>query len=274
MSQAEFIFCLALVFSGFALFQCESIFARKFGLLSFCAASAAALFFLTGKWWMAPVAVMAWILFPISEVIFVLRKLRVPRHRQLTDALPPIEDFPDIREVTQEFEELGFVKVEDCDLTPTVHQQFYRLMVHPTQPIHAVIGHITHAGFGFHFAMFLSEDKAGRIWATWDYPLTYGLKMPPQVALYRVLEADSIREIYGEHQEFLKANEVLDSQLAHSTDATSAKKLLEQMLERQLEYNIRIGILHAGPPAEANFRYSWRGTFYVAGQVLRDLVKL
>jgi hypothetical protein len=274
MSQSELLYCLALVLAGFGLFQWESLGARKAGVLCFCAASALTLWFLTGLWWMAFVAMALWILFPISEVIFVLRKLRVPRHRELQDTLPPLKEFPDLREVTQEFEALGYVRVEDCNLTPAIHDQFYRLMVHPEKPVHAIIGHIAHAGFGFHFAMFLSEAQNGRIWATWDYPLTYGLKMPPEVALHRVLEADSAADIEADHLEFLELNHLPHDQLVHQTDVASAKKLLEKTLEHQLAYNIRIGILHAGPASETTFRYSWRGTLYVAGQVLKDLVRM
>jgi hypothetical protein len=48
---------------------------------------------------------------------------------------------------------------------------------------------------------------------------------------------------------------------------------LEQTLNQQIEYNISRGYLApvAGPDTES-FSYSWRGTLYVAGQILRDLL--
>jgi hypothetical protein len=48
---------------------------------------------------------------------------------------------------------------------------------------------------------------------------------------------------------------------------------LEETLNQQVEYNITRGYLAPTKGAdEENFCYSWRGTLYVAGQVLRDLL--
>jgi hypothetical protein len=52
-----------------------------------------------------------------------------------------------------------------------------------------------------------------------------------------------------------------------------ARARLQETLNQQIEYNISRGYLApvTGPDAES-FCYSWRGTLYVAGQVLRDLI--
>jgi hypothetical protein len=48
---------------------------------------------------------------------------------------------------------------------------------------------------------------------------------------------------------------------------------LEETLNQQIEYNISRGYLSPVTGTdEENFAYSWRGTLYVAGQVLRDLL--
>jgi hypothetical protein len=55
--------------------------------------------------------------------------------------------------------------------------------------------------------------------------------------------------------------------------AEAARARLEQALNQQIEYNISEGYLAPATGAdEENFCYSWRGTLYVAGQVLRDLI--
>jgi hypothetical protein len=47
----------------------------------------------------------------------------------------------------------------------------------------------------------------------------------------------------------------------------------EEPLNQQIESNISRGDLAPATGAdEENFCYSWRGTLYVAGQVLRDLL--
>lgn len=247
---------------------------RKLGLLFFWSASGTGIAFVTGHWWMGVAAMVIWILFPISEIIFVLRRLQVPRMRVLKEALPPIDEFPGLRDLSTEMESLGFIKVDECDLTPSVHEQYYRLFAHPTEPIHASIGFISHDGIGFHFIEFSSEEKSGRLWVTWDYPLTYGLKTPPQVALHRALHCQTLADLYHEHLAFLEINGVQKADLVQVTDAAGVRARLEKTLEQQLEYNVKLGILAPEPTSDRIFRYSWRGTFYVTFQVIRDLVRL
>ena len=53
----------------------------------------------------------------------------------------------------------------------------------------------------------------------------------------------------------------------------AARARLEETLNQQIEHNISRGYLAPADNADAeNFCYSWRGTLYVAGQILRDLL--
>jgi hypothetical protein len=97
--------------------------------------------------------------------------------------------------------------------------------------------------------------------------------MPPEIAVYRVLQLDSLADLQQAHMDFLEINEISKEMLVTtelSRDAVRAR--LEKTLSRQIEYNVSHGYLapDAGEDAE-NFRYSWRGTWFVAAQVIRDL---
>ena len=126
---------------------------------------------------------------------------------------------------------------------------------------------------GFHFLAFGSQSPDGRRWVTWDYPLTYGLSMPPNFALYRVLQCENVAELYQSHLDFLAANELKNEDLvAGEKTSQAARARLEQALNQQIEHNISRGYLEPSTNANnENFSYSWRGTLYVAGQILRDL---
>jgi hypothetical protein len=256
------------------LFQWQAPAARKLGILAFITASSCAVAFWADHWWMGVLSLVAWILFPLSEVVIVLRQLRVPRHRELQHAAAPTMEFPDLRPFTQDIEDLGFVKMDDCDLQPSINDQFYRLFAHKELPVHAVIGFLAQGGVGFHFIMFLSEEKSGRGWMTWDYPLTYGLKTPPDIALFRALDCETVGDLFEQHREFIALNGVTPDQLVLDPDPAGPRSRLERTLRNQLEYNIREGILSASSTHEGSVRYSWWGTFYVASQVFRDLVRL
>jgi len=267
-------YCAALVLCGFGLLQFRATWSRKAGLLCFWAASGGAVWALSGFWWAGAATLGLWIAFPISEMVIVLRRLQIPRERVLEEAIAPLEEFPELRSITHELEEIGFHKVEDCNLTPTVQEQFYRLFGHADGLHHGVIGFVTEGNLGFDFIAFSSEDRQGRQWVTWDYPLSYGLKMPPQVILHRTLHCTTVAELFEAHRELLHLNGVGDTDLVAGSDLAAVRGRLERSLARQLQYNVSIGILSPGRAEADGLRYSWRGAFYVASEVMRDLVRL
>ena len=98
--------------------------------------------------------------------------------------------------------------------------------------------------------------------------------MPPQTAVYRALQCETTAELYQAHLDFLEVNEVRTAELVPGERTREAARLhLEQTLNQQIEYNISRGYLAPATGSDTeSFCYSWRGTLYVAGQVLRDLL--
>jgi len=263
-----------VLLGGLSLLQMESISCRKLGMGMIWLASGLATYFLTKSVPLALIMLLAWIFFPIWEMVFVLRKLRVPRHRELADARAPREEFEELSEITSALVELGFQNLDECRLQPAQHEQYYRIFAREDELTQATVGYIAQGAIGFHFIAFTSNGKDERRWVTWDYPLTYGLVMPPNVAVFRALHCQDVAELYQAHLDFLEINGVTPGDLiAGEHTAKAARARLEQTLNQQIEYNISRGYLSpiAGQDTE-NFCYSWRGTLYVAGQVLRDLL--
>jgi hypothetical protein len=274
MDLRELFGCFVLMLGGLALFQFDSISYRKVGMVLIWLASGLAAYFLSGSVLLACAMLAAWAFFPIWEVVFVLRQLRVPRHRELADARAPRDEFEELAEMTQALVEAGFEQLDECRLRPAEHEQYYRIFVRKDGLTQATIGYIAQGPIGFHFVAFTSNGKDGRRWVTWDYPLTYGLVMPPSTVVYRALHCQDVAELYRAHLDFLEVNDVpRDDLVASEHTREAARARLEETLNQQIEYNISRGYLApVTGPDEENFCYSWRGTFYVAGQVLRDLL--
>ncbi len=274
MDLRELFGCFVLLLGGLALLQFETITYRKIGMALIWLASGLAAYFLSGSVLLACAMLAAWIFFPLWEMVFVLRKLRVPRHRELADARAPRDDFEELGEMTQALIEAGFEQLDECRLRPAEHEQYYRIFVRQDSLTQATVGYIAQGPIGFHFVAFTSNGKDGRRWVTWDYPLTYGLVMPPSTAVYRALHCQNVGELYQAHLDFLQANEIRPNDLvAGERTREAARARLEETLNQQIEYNISRGYLApVTGPDEENFCYSWRGTLYVAGQVLRDLL--
>jgi len=274
MDLRELLGCLVLFLGGLSLLQLDTITYRKFGMALIWLASGLFVFTLSKSIPLACAMLAAWIFFPLWEMVFVLRQLRVPRHRELTDARAPRDEFDELDGMTHALIDAGFEQLDECRLRPVEHEQYYRIFVREDGLTQATLGYIAQGSIGFHFIAFTSNGKDGRRWVTWDYPLTYGLVMPPTTAVYRALHCQDIADLYQAHLDFLEINRVPpDDLLAGERTKEAARARLEETLNQQIEYNISRGYLApVKGPNEESFCYSWRGTLYVAGQVLRDLI--
>jgi hypothetical protein len=274
MDMRELTGCFVLLLAGLSLLQLDSITYRKIGMALIWLASGLGAYFLSGSIVLGCTMLAAWIFFPLWEMVFVLRQLRVPRHRELADARAPRDEFEELAEITEGLVEAGFEQLDECRLRPAEHEQYYRIFVREDGLTQATIGYIAQGPIGFHFVAFTSNGKDERRWVTWDYPLTYGLVMPPTTAVYRALHCQDVTELYQAHLDFLEANEVRpDDLVAGERTSEAARGRLEETLNQQIEYNISRGFLSpVVGQDEESFAYSWRGTLYVAGQVLRDLL--
>jgi hypothetical protein len=274
MDLRQLLACFVLLLAGLSLLQLDSITYRKVGMALIWLASGLAAYFASGSVLLAVAILAAWIFFPLWEMVFVLRQLRVPRHRELADARAPRDEFEELSEMTQALVDAGFELLDECKLRPAEHEQYYRIFVRQDGLTQATIGYIAQGPIGFHFVAFTSNGKDGRRWVTWDYPLTYGLVMPPNTAVYRALHCQDVAELYQAHLDFLEINDVPpDDLVPGERTKEAARARLEETLNQQIEYNISRGYLApVANPDEENFCYSWRGTLYVAGQVLRDLL--
>ena len=274
MELNQFFGCLVLLTTGLCLLQLNSAALRKLGMGLIWLASAVGVYFLTSSLAIAILMLVAWIFFPLGEMLFILRQLRVPRHRGLADARAPRDDFQELSEITMELRDAGFEQLDECRLMPSDHEHYYRIFSRADALTQATIGYIAQGSIGFHFVAFTSIGKDDRRWVTWDYPLTYGLSLPPNNALYRALHCENVADLYQAHLDFLEVNGVKMEDLAPGESTPQAARAeLEQTLNQQIEHNISRGYLApaAGPDSE-NFSYSWRGTLYVAGQIIRDLI--
>jgi hypothetical protein len=274
MQLSELSGCFVFLIGGLCLMNLQPPLCRKLGLGLIWLSSAAVAYFLTDSMILAGAMLLAWVSFPVWEMVFVLRQLRVPRHRGLADARPPREGFQELSDLTAELRDAGFEQLDECRLNPSDHEQYYRIFDRNDGQVQATLGYIAQGAIGFHFLAFASESKDGRRWVTWDYPLTYGLSMPPNFALYRALHCETTADLYQAHLDFLEANDVRESELVvNEKTPKAARARLEETLNQQIEHNISRGYLAPAANADAeNFSYSWRGTLYVAGQILRDLL--
>jgi len=255
-----------------ALRSFQSSFSQKAGALGILISSFLAVYFITGSWVLGTIAALSWLFLPWLEILTRIRALRLPKEKRLRPKSPPSSDvFPTLSEITHKIENEGFVHINDAGWDWEGYRQFFRLFYKDEDHAQATICLNEQNDLSFYYLRISSRAKNGTIWTTWNYPLSYGLKLTPQFRINRERPDHTFWQLYQSHREFLRRNNVN----AAAIDALNEERIqleIENDLRDQIAHNIHKGVLKQ--TATGDVKYSWRGMIYLWCQFLIDLVRL
>src|SRR6266566_8809528 len=187
----------------------QNSYAQKAGALGILAATFLAVYFITGSWMWGSVAAVGWLFLPWLEILTRIRALRLPREKQLRPKSPPSADvFPTLNDITHEIENAGFVHVNDAGWDWEDYRQFFRLFYKAEDRAQAAICLNEQHDLSFYYLRISSRAKTGTIWTTWNYPLSYGLKLTPHFRINRQRPDQSFWQLYQSHSQFLRLQNV------------------------------------------------------------------
>lgn len=270
--MSEFLLVCGVVIFSVALRTFAHPALRKTGAVGILAATFLAVYFLTGSPAWGLVAVLGWFLLPWLEILTRIRHLRLPRHRQLRSKMPPSRElFPNLPELTDEVEGLGFEHVEDLGWEWDGQRQFYRMFHRDEDKTQAAICLAEQEDFAFYYVSLSSRSGDGEVWTTWNYPFSYGLKLGPHWKINRAHQDQSIRDLCHVHKNYLRQHGVTTDHLALA-DPDGLTEQLESDLSRQIHHNLKAGVLK--PVGDESVRYSWRGLLFIWFQFIKDLIRL
>src|SRR5437899_11758060 len=255
-----------------ALRSYQTTFAQKLGALGVLIASFLAVYFITGNaaWGVAGAA--SWLFLPWLEIPSRIRTLRLPKEKRLRRKAPrSTSRFPALDEISREIENEGFAHVNDAGWDWEDYRQFFRLFYKTDDRAQATICLNEQHDLSFYYLRISSRAKDGIIWETWNYPLSYGLKLTPQFRINRQRPDQSFWQLYQSHRAFLRKNNVQIDAI-DPLDDERIEKEMERDLREQIAHNIDKGVLKQTP--EGDVKYSWRGMIYLWCQFLLDLVRL
>jgi hypothetical protein len=247
-------------------------YAQKAGALGILAATFLGFYFATDNWMWGLIAALAWLFLPWLEILTRIRALRLPKEKQLRPKSPPSSDtFPALSEITREIEDEGFVYVSDAGWDWEDYRQFFRLFYREEDRAQAAICLNEQRDFSFYYLRISSRTKDGAVWTTWNYPLSYGLKLSPAFRINRQRPDRSFWQLDQSHREFLRRNKVDPAEI-EPLDEEQIQTDIEKDLRDQIAHNIHKGVLKQ--TAAGDVKYSWRGMIYLWCQFLVDLVRL
>ena len=255
-----------------ALRSYQTSFAQKAGALGILISTFLALYFATGSWIFGLAGALGWLFLPWVEILTRIRALRLPKEKTLRPKSPPSSEvFPTLNEITREIENEGFAHINDAGWDWEDYRQFFRLFYKEEDRAQATICLNEQNDLSFYYLRISSRAKDGIIWTTWNYPLSYGLKLTPQFRINRQRPDQSFWQLYQSHREYLRLHQV-ETSVINAMDEDRIQMEMEKDLRDQIEHNIQKGVLK--PADEGEVRYSWRGMIYLWCQFLLDLVRL
>src|SRR6058998_3031447 len=255
-----------------ALRSYQTSLAQKLGALGILVASFLAVYFISGNagWGVAGAA--TWLFLPWLEILTRIRTLRLPKEKRLRPKSPPSTNlFPALDEISREIENEGFAHVNDAGWDWEDYRQFFRLFYREEDRAQAAICLNEQRDFSFYYLRISSRAKDGLVWTTWNYPLSYGLKLSPAFRINRQRPDRSFWQLDQSHRHFLRRNRVDPAEI-EILDEERIETEIENDLRDQIAHNIAKGVLKQTPAGDV--KYSWRGMSYLWCQFLVDLVRL
>ena len=108
------------------------------------------------------------------------------KKKRLRPKSPPSNSlFPALDEISREIENEGFAHVNDAGWDWEDYRQFFRFFYKDDDRAQATICLNEQHDLSFYYLRISSRAKDGIIWTTWNYPLSYGLKLTPQFRINR-----------------------------------------------------------------------------------------
>ena len=244
----------------------------RLGTLGIVATSFLAGWLLGGSVAFGAVLAASWLFLPWLEILTKVRRLRLPIERRLEPRAPPTRNsFPDFEEMTAEIESDGYVHLEDVGRDYEENRHFYRVFHQPHSRTQASICITEQRDMAFHYLTITSRTEDGRVFMTWNYPFSYGLKLQPRLFTNRFLGGGPFVAMHTAHEQFLRSREVNPSDLLDPSPEETIRTMQNEM-RAQITHNIALGLLVQD--GDHFIRYTMRGMVYLWFQFLRDLVRL
>ncbi|MGI8431040.1 MAG: hypothetical protein ACR2MW_01950 [Chthoniobacterales bacterium] len=255
-----------------ALRTYETSVSQKIGALGILTASFLAIYFITGSWILGLLSAASWLLLPWVEILTRIRALRLPKEKSLRPKSPPsAEVFPSLDEISSQIESEGFAHINDAGWDWADYRQFFRLFYKEDDRAQATICLNEQNDLSFYYLRISSRAQDGTIWTTWNYPLSYGLKLTPHFRINRQRPDQSFWQLYQSHKRFLRDHSV-ETHVIDALDEERIQLEIENDLRDQIAHNIAQGLLTQTVGGE--IKYSWRGMVYLWCQFLLDLVRM
>lgn len=271
MNLQQFLYLAATVLFAMSCRSFDNRYLQKLGWIAYLTASYLLGYFIADSHVAGIFGVALWFMLPWLEIVGRVRQLRFPLKSEVKHRFPPSRDvFPNLSELSQEAEASGFVEAANTGWKWSETDHFMRLFYHAELRTQASVALAQHGDFAFSYVSLTSRSADGVTYTTSNYPFAPTMQFSPRQQMNRHVYADSMEELLAAHQAFLDRQKATGKLV--ELDAEELSTYIERDMVAQIDHNIRIGVIE--PAGEGEFRYSWRGCFYLWFQVVKDMVRV
>lgn len=269
----QILYVAAAVVFAIACRSFSHRFIQKLGWFALLGASYLAGYYLTGGQHLGGLAcVGGWFMLPWLEIVFRVRRLRFPIKSVVKHRFPPPRDvFPELAELSIEVEDAGFTEVGDTGWQWSQTDHFMRLFYHAEKRVQASVALAQQGELGFSYVSLTSRTNDGVTCTTTNYPFAATMKHSPRQRLNRHTHAESFEDLLGLHEDFIHCQGITSENLALQ-DTEHLHAYIERDMSAQIDHNINAGVIE--PTGNGEFRYSWRGCFFLYWQVVKDMLRV
>jgi len=272
MDLQQFLYLAATVVFAVACRTFNNRFIQKLGWLALLGASYIGGYFLTGSHVAGAMGIALWFMLPWVEIVGRVRRLRFPIRSEVKHRFPPSREiFPNLDELSRETEAVGFAEAGDTGWKWSETDHFMRLFFHHDLRTQASIALAQQGEFSFSYVTLTSRTKSGVTCTTTNYPFAPTMQFSPAHRVNRHTHAESMQDLLTEHCAFLKGMGIATEELM-LVDAEQLPAYIERDMSAQIDHNITAGLIE--PTGDGEFRYSWRGCFFLWFQVVKDMVRV
>lgn len=267
------LFVAAAVVFAFACHTSANRYIAKLGSISLLGAIYLTGYYLTNEQHVGGVCFLLFLfLVPWLRIVFEVRRRRFPLKNEVTHRFPPPREvFPELSELSCEVEDAGFTLVGDTGWASGGIEHFMRLFYHEEKRLQASVALARQGNMSFSYVSLTSRGKNGVVYTTSNYPFPLPMKHAPKHLLNRYEDADSMEELMADHEDYLAYMGLeMDDIAPQDTDYLHA--YIQRDMSVQVDHNLTEGLIVKEGSGE--FRYSWRGCFFLYWQVLKDMIRV
>ncbi len=272
MLLQQFLYLAATVVFAVACRTFDNRFVQKAGWVALLGASYMGGYFITGNHAAGMFGIVLWFMLPWLEIVGRVRRLRFPIKSEVKHRFPPSREvFPNLDVLSRETVTAGFEEIGDAGWKWSETDHFMRLFYHTQLKTQASIALAQQGEFAFSYVTLTSRTNQGVTLTTTNYPFSPTMQFSPGHRVNRHSGAESMEDLVISHQQFMEKQAVKPEDLT-VVDTEQLTAYIERDMSAQIDHNINIGVIE--PTGDGEFRYSWRGCFFLWFQVVKDMVRV